>query len=69
MITDSSAILATLRHWQATPLLRASLAGHLIALVLVLLQPHWWPWILGAVIADHLLLTGIGLWPRSRALG
>ena len=69
MITDSSAILPTLRSWQATPLLRVSLAGHLIALVLVLLRPHWWPWILGAVIADHLLLTGIGLWPRSRALG
>ena len=69
MNTDSSAILPTLRHWQATPLLRVSLAGHLLALVLLLLRPHWWPWILGAVIADHLLLTGIGLWPRSRALG
>jgi peptidoglycan-N-acetylglucosamine deacetylase len=69
MTNDSTAILPTLRHWQATPLMRVSLAGHLIALVLVLLRPHWWPWILGAVIADHLLLTGIGLWPRSRALG
>ncbi len=56
-------------HWRPTPLLSASLAGHLVALVLVLLRPHWWPWILGAVIADHLLLTAIGLWPRSRALG
>ena len=30
---------------------------------------HLWPWTLGAMVADHLLLTGIGLWPRSTLLG
>lgn len=69
MITDSPTTLPTLRHWQATPLLQVSLAGHVVALLLLLLMPHWWPWLLGAVIADHLLLTVIGLWPRSHALG
>jgi peptidoglycan/xylan/chitin deacetylase (PgdA/CDA1 family) len=69
MSTDSSAIAPSPRRWRATPLLRASLAGHVLAILLTLLRPHWWPWTLAAVIADHLLLTALGLWPRSRALG
>ena len=42
---------------------------HGAALLLTLLRPHWWPWTLGVVIANHLQLTALGLWPRSRALG
>jgi peptidoglycan-N-acetylglucosamine deacetylase len=34
-----------------------------------LVRPHAWPWALGAVVADHLLLTAAGLWPRSHLLG
>jgi len=36
---------------------------------LALIRPHLWPWALSAVVADHLLLTAAGLWPRSRVLG
>jgi peptidoglycan/xylan/chitin deacetylase (PgdA/CDA1 family) len=54
---------------RAAPLLRASLAWHVAAIGLTLLRPHWWPWTLAAVVADHLLLTALGLWPRSHALG
>ncbi|HEY6823814.1 MAG TPA: polysaccharide deacetylase family protein [Steroidobacteraceae bacterium] len=36
---------------------------------MTILRPHWWPWTLSALIADHLLLAGSGLWPRSRLLG
>lgn len=50
-------------------LLRASVALHVGALATVLLRPQQWPWALGAVVADHLLLTAAGLWPRSRLLG
>ena len=32
-------------------------------------SPPAWPWALGAVGANHLVLTGGGLWPRSRWLG
>ena len=32
-------------------------------------QPAWWPWALGAVVADHALITATGLWPRSTWLG
>lgn len=52
-----------------TPLLRASIAWHVAAAGVTLLRPLWWPWTLAAVIADHLLLTALGLWPRSHALG
>ena len=31
--------------------------------------PGLWPWALGAVAANHLVLTGAGLWPRSTLLG
>jgi peptidoglycan/xylan/chitin deacetylase (PgdA/CDA1 family) len=31
--------------------------------------PPLWPWSLGALVADHLVLTAAGLWPRSRLLG
>ncbi len=33
------------------------------------MQPASWPWALGAIIADHLVLTAAGLWPRSSLLG
>jgi len=50
-------------------LLRASALLHAAALLATVVRPHWWPWTLAAVVADHLLLTGLGLWPRSHALG
>ncbi|MGH8232058.1 MAG: polysaccharide deacetylase family protein, partial [Steroidobacteraceae bacterium] len=55
--------------WRATPLVRASGLLHGAAAGLTALHPYWWPWTLGSVVADHLLLTALGLWPRSRALG
>lgn len=42
---------------------------HGAAAVLTALRPHWWPWTLGAVIANQLQLTALGLWPRSSGLG
>src|SRR6267154_6039617 len=50
-------------------LLRGSVALHLGAVGALLARPRWWPWALSAVVADHLLLTAAGLWPRSRLLG
>jgi peptidoglycan/xylan/chitin deacetylase (PgdA/CDA1 family) len=47
----------------------ASAAVHAAAGAVVLLAPTAWPWALGAVGANHLVLTGGGLWPRSRWLG
>jgi len=54
---------------RAAPLVRASLAVHIGAAGVALLRPRLWPWALAAVVADHLLLTAAGLWPRSQLLG
>jgi peptidoglycan-N-acetylglucosamine deacetylase len=64
----SSSELA-IKRTRIAPVLRASAAWHCGALALTLLRPHWWPWTAAAIIADHALLTGLGLWPRSSALG
>jgi peptidoglycan-N-acetylglucosamine deacetylase len=67
-VNGAASIAATTR-WRASPLLRLSAALHAAAVLLTLIRPHWWPWTLGALIANHLQLTALGLWPRSRALG
>jgi len=45
------------------------MALHVGAAAATLVRPHWWPWTLSAVLADHLLLGVSGLWPRSHLLG
>jgi peptidoglycan/xylan/chitin deacetylase (PgdA/CDA1 family) len=57
-----------LDRWFPTPLLKGSALLHLGAIA-SLARPQFWPWALGTVLADHLLLTACGLWPRSRVLG
>jgi peptidoglycan/xylan/chitin deacetylase (PgdA/CDA1 family) len=32
-------------------------------------HPPLWPWAVGAVVANHAVLTATGLWPRSTGLG
>ncbi|MCE9658569.1 MAG: polysaccharide deacetylase family protein [Burkholderiales bacterium] len=48
---------------------KASAAVHAAAGAAALLVPAAWPWALGTVAANHLVLTGAGLWPRSTWLG
>ncbi len=57
------------RAWHASAFLRGSLAWHLGAAATVMARPALWPWALGAVVADHLLIGAAGLWPRSQSLG
>lgn len=57
------------QRWRAPLLLKASAACHLGAAGLAIAAPPLWPWALGAVVADHALLTATGLWPRSTWLG
>ena len=64
-------------RWQATALIRWSFGLHglaaVAALALVVLRPAGWLMGLGLIIAglvaNHLVLTLTGLWPRSRWLG
>jgi peptidoglycan-N-acetylglucosamine deacetylase len=55
--------------WRPSPAIRGSVALHVGAAAVALVRPAWWPWALSAVVANHLLLTAAGLWPRSRLLG
>ncbi|WP_230970494.1 polysaccharide deacetylase family protein [Nitrogeniibacter aestuarii] len=57
------------RPWRPGSLLWLSLAIHLGALALCVLQPPLWPWAALAVVLNHGVITAVGLWPRSRALG
>ena len=59
----------TVRAERPAALLRASVALHVAAAGAVLVRPPLWPWALSAVVANHLLLTAAGLWPRATLLG
>jgi peptidoglycan/xylan/chitin deacetylase (PgdA/CDA1 family) len=48
---------------------KASVALHLGAVAATAVNPHIWPWSLGAVAANHATITLAGLWPRSSLLG
>jgi peptidoglycan/xylan/chitin deacetylase (PgdA/CDA1 family) len=58
-----------MNRWRPAPLLYASAAVHAGAAACALLRPSSWPWALAAVAANHGLLAGAGLWPRSSLLG
>lgn len=55
--------------WHPAFLIRLSIALHLAALMLVIVEPGQWRSALGGVIANQLVLTLVGLWPRSNWLG
>lgn len=56
-------------RWQPTLLIRATLALHGLAVIVVITAPGQWRWALAAVLANHALFTLVGLWPRSHWLG
>jgi peptidoglycan-N-acetylglucosamine deacetylase len=56
-------------RWKPTLAIQASLVLHAAAVIAVIARPHLWPWGLGLIIIDHLILTAAGLWPRSKLLG
>jgi len=56
-------------RWRPSPLVGASLGLHVGAIATLIARPTTWPWVLGALVADHAVLTGASLVPRSRLLG
>lgn len=66
-----SAVLSRpgIARWPVPPLLWATAWLHAGAALAVLSMPAQWPWALAAVAVNHAILTGMGLWPRSTALG
>lgn len=57
------------RPWKPSPVLRTSFALHGGAALAMLAAPGLWPWALGALVANHAVLTVAGLLPRSTVLG
>ena len=55
--------------WHPTLLIRMTFVLHGLAVLAGVAAPAHWRWALGAVIVNHLLLTAVGLWPRSTWLG
>ena len=55
--------------WKPTPAIKLSFALHGAAAAGLLAAPAAWPWALGAVGLNHLILTAAGLLPRSTLLG
>jgi peptidoglycan/xylan/chitin deacetylase (PgdA/CDA1 family) len=49
--------------------LKASALVHLAALIAIVADDRLWPWSVGAVVVNHVLLAAGGLLPRSRLLG
>jgi peptidoglycan-N-acetylglucosamine deacetylase len=56
-------------RWHSPPLIRFSVGLHGVALVALLAAPGLWPWVLAALVINHLLIAAAGLWPRSQWLG
>tara|TARA_R110002153_G_scaffold18021_4_gene63152 strand:+ start:33178 stop:33981 length:804 start_codon:yes stop_codon:yes gene_type:complete len=56
-------------HWQPTLLIQTSVVIHVMVLIAVVIIPKLWPWLLAIIIVNHIVITVIGLWPRSHALG
>lgn len=55
--------------WRPTVFISFSLGLHLLAFFLVIVMPTLWPWLLACLLMNHLVITIIGLSPRSQWLG
>ena len=56
-------------RWHPTPLIAGSIGLHCMAGIGALFGPEAWSWAVGSVVANHAVLGGIGMWPRSTLLG
>jgi len=55
--------------WRPTPLVASSVGLHCVAGAGALLAAETWPWAIGAVAANHMVLAAVGMWPKSTMLG
>jgi peptidoglycan/xylan/chitin deacetylase (PgdA/CDA1 family) len=66
---ELSGFALRMNPWRPSPLLYASAAVHASAAAWALLRPQSWPSALALLVANHAVLAGAGLWPRSTLLG
>jgi peptidoglycan-N-acetylglucosamine deacetylase len=58
-----------MRAWRPTLFVRVTIAIHAVAILLLLAKPAFWPWVLAAVLCNHVVITIAALWPQSTLLG
>jgi peptidoglycan/xylan/chitin deacetylase (PgdA/CDA1 family) len=59
----------TARRWSPAPVVRLSVFVHVAGALALTMHPGAWAWVVGALVADHLILLGATLWPRGSLLG
>lgn len=69
MKQDSADSISAARPWRPAPAVGLSLLLHVAGVAVLVLQPSLWPWVLGGLVVNHLLLIAAVLWPRGRVLG
>ena len=57
------------RRWHPPPAIRFSLLLHAAGIVTLFIQPASWPWIIGVLLSNHLVLSSAVLWPTGQLLG
>ncbi len=57
------------RPWRPTPAVRLSTWLHVVGAAVLAARPESWPLVLGALLGNHLVLSGAVLFPRSGLLG
>lgn len=60
---------AQARDWQPTLFIKISVILHALLLVVLIATPRFWPWLLAILIVNHLVISIVGLLPRSSWLG
>jgi peptidoglycan/xylan/chitin deacetylase (PgdA/CDA1 family) len=55
--------------WRPSPVIAGSMGLHCLAGAGAVFSPEAWHWALGAIAANHSVLTAAALWPRSAWLG
>ncbi len=55
--------------WRPSLLLAMTFVWHAAMLLVLVAFPSAWAWVLIALLINHLVLTAVGLWPRSTWLG
>ncbi|SIT47038.1 Polysaccharide deacetylase [Paraburkholderia piptadeniae] len=60
------------RRWPRAgnpPMFNATVAWHVLMFAGWIFAPSAWPWWVAGILASHLVVVTIGLWPRSSLLG
>ena len=57
------------RRWHPPPAIRFSLLLHAAGIVTLFIHPASWPWIIGVLLSNHLILSSAVLWPTGQLLG